>query len=479
MKRKAECPTCNVNLLTGGGGGGGYERNILANRHLESVVDLYREKVRGELRQSLVRLSELERKEQEQKQQEDSGDGEEEQKVAAVSSSKRARRSTANYKREYSSEDQEDGNDDEEAEGDGTMTLNTSSDVIGGTLLAAAPPPAAAAVSSYTTNAQQQQRKRKPPISYHNLKRPKLIQLLKSSNLPTNGTDSELQHRHSEYILLYNSQCDSAHPMSEQEVIATILKEEKGRKRERVEALKSGASRHEGYMKRLVESVTSRNNDDGENNVVTTGSKRLDGEMKNNFKEMIEKVKARKKGDDATKSSTGERKCVPSCIAAAAATVDAAENGSNALSSKARAKSDTVVAASVAGAVAANDIASAATAIAAPTMKATTSSSIRTTTTTTAASTATRTRQKSITNNIPKSKSTTPAKSRTTLKKQATLSTKPSSTTKVKSSGIWKCPTCTFENHKYITATAICEMCSMPRPEKENGRENEVIAIDC
>ena len=63
MKRKAECPVCNTNLLNGGSGSTNWEKAILPNRDLESKVDLYREGVRGELRRSLVRLDVLERRE--------------------------------------------------------------------------------------------------------------------------------------------------------------------------------------------------------------------------------------------------------------------------------------------------------------------------------------------------------------------------------------------------------------------------------
>ncbi|KAL7495145.1 hypothetical protein ACHAWT_006206 [Skeletonema menzelii] len=475
MKRKAECPTCNVVV----GQDGNFDKAILPNHHLENMVQLYKDNVRGELVRSLQRLDVLERKERMLKTEgDDDGEGEEEcgeQKQQAVSSVKRARRCTANYKREYSNE-----NSDDEEE-DATMTVNHSDDGGSSRIAATAstgaasalpcPPPATAAASKL------QQRKRKPTPSYNHLKRKDLIALLSKCNLPTTGTDAELKRRHEEYILLYNSQCDSQHPMSEQEVIATVLREEKGRKRVRVEDMKSGASQHGVYMKRLGESLASSaaaesNGNGGGGNVVvaTTGSKKVDGEMKHNFNSMIQKLKAKKKGGETSSSlaaaeSEGD---VPSCIAAAAAAVangSGGDGGNNA--SKPRAKSMGNASAS------ANTASAAAATVGATTMKATTSSSIGTITTTT-------TQPKSIIN-VSKQTSTTPAKksrcatTTTTTKKQATIS---SSATKKKPVGIWKCPVCTFENHKYTTANALCEMCNNSRPEKENT-SNEVISIDC
>ena len=448
MKRKAECPVCNTNLLTNGSGGN-WEKAILPNRDLESKVDLYREGVRGELRRSLVRLDVLERRERMRNSEQNGGNDDNEQKQPAaaeisMSSLKRARRSTANYKREYSSD--HDGN---EVDADETMT---SSDTNGASIYSqsiapkqdgrtaaasaaaasSVPQAAAASINNHNIQQHQPQRKRKPTISYHNLKRKQLLNLCTTENLPTTGTDTELKHRHSEYILLYNSQCDSQHPMSEREVVVTVMKEEKGRKRE---ARKT-----------------------------TTGSKKVNGEMERKFKEMIESVKARKNGGGVSDSSSeckeGGGVVVPSCIAAAAAAVvngSSGSNGNNASKPRAKSGNDvSVAAASTASAVAAGGDA--------PSMKAAAAASTSSRTTTT-------TPRKSITNNVQKK--ATPSKSRAS-KKQATIS----SAAKKKSCGIWKCQTCTFENHKYTTATALCEMCGTPRPEKENT-SNEVISIDC
>ncbi len=411
---------CNANLIGGGRASGDYEKAILPNRELENRVDLYKMRVREELRRSLVRLDILERRDRMNNQgcnnnnDEEQPQQQQQSSAAALSSAKRARRSTANYKREYSEQDDEE-----------TMTYNNNID-----------PP----------------RKRKPTISYHGLKRKKLIELCSNENLSTSGSDMELKNRHSEFILLYNSQCDSQHPMSAQDVAQMVMKEEQNRKREA-----------------KIESSTA----------VFGGSKqKVEGEMENTFKQMIERLKkARNKKDgdddanemktDTTNGGGGDDEgssSIPSCIVAATATATAAAlmNGStisgnfNAASSK--------PAVSTAAATAASSSAS--------------TSTIRSTA--------------AAINEDVKSKKTTPSKSRrsttTTTRgtsKQATISSSAkkkksssSSATTTTSGGVWKCLTCTFENHKFTRVNAICEMCSTPRPEKENT-SNEVIAIDC
>ena len=334
---------------------------------------------------------------------------------------------------------------------------------------ASVPPPAAAAASSATfhnnhIHQQAPPRKRKPTPNYHGLKHKQLLELCHSESIPTTGcsSDSELKHRHSEFIMLYNAECDSQHPLSAQEVIAEIMKQEKGRKREAKEALRNGTAQHTIYMKRLSESMSNSSSSGGEDGKkkVTTGSKKLDGEMDQKFKDMIEKVKARKNGeekvDDGDGGDENQGGVVPSCIAAATA-------ANNASKPRATRSSGVSVVAT------------------APSMK--------------AAASTTSFRTKSISTKDdddvkPKAKAT-PSKShrstatsttRALSKNQATLSSakkKQSSSFSSISAGPWKCNACTFENHKFKAANARCEMCDAPRPEKENTSNSEVIAIDC
>lgn len=71
---------------------------------------------------------------------------------------------------------------------------------------------------------------RKTPISYHGLKRKKLIELCSKEGLHTNGSDEELKKRHSDYITLYNSECDAEYPRSGGELVMEIRRRENGRK---------------------------------------------------------------------------------------------------------------------------------------------------------------------------------------------------------------------------------------------------------
>ena len=70
----------------------------------------------------------------------------------------------------------------------------------------------------------------KTVTNYHGLKRKKLVEICSKEGLPTNGTDEELKKRHSEFITLYNSECDSEHPRSVHELVKEIKKRESGRK---------------------------------------------------------------------------------------------------------------------------------------------------------------------------------------------------------------------------------------------------------
>jgi hypothetical protein len=71
---------------------------------------------------------------------------------------------------------------------------------------------------------------RKTLASYHGLKRKKLAELCSKEGLPTDGSDEELKKRHSEFITLYNSECDAAYPRSVSELVKEIKKREIGRK---------------------------------------------------------------------------------------------------------------------------------------------------------------------------------------------------------------------------------------------------------
>ena len=69
---------------------------------------------------------------------------------------------------------------------------------------------------------------RKTVLSYHSMKRKNLVELCNKEGLPTNGTDEELKKRHSEFITLYNSECDAEYPRSVSDLIKEIKKRESG-----------------------------------------------------------------------------------------------------------------------------------------------------------------------------------------------------------------------------------------------------------
>jgi len=63
MKRKADCPICNVEVKLPGtsSNSSGYEKAIIPNKHLSQQINLYKScGIRDEIRSSLVRLDILE-----------------------------------------------------------------------------------------------------------------------------------------------------------------------------------------------------------------------------------------------------------------------------------------------------------------------------------------------------------------------------------------------------------------------------------
>jgi hypothetical protein len=324
------------------------------------------------------------------------------------------------------------------------------------TLPAAASAPSVDHQHSQYHQQQQQQNQtlhtRKPTISYHGLKRKKLIELCQKEGLATYGSDHELKQRHADFIMLYNAQCDSQHPMSGKEVVDEIMKQEKCLKREAAEAFKNGSCQHSVYMKQLAENMSGGVEEGGRN--VTTGSKTVDKDMNAAYKSMIERLKARKQGE---KLSGGN---VPRCILdATAATNDITDD------SKPRAAETESGAGGGSGGGG-----GAAAAIA----TSSTSSAM-------SAAFANEDTQHISFPNDTKPK-TTPSKKSTlssSKKTRATASSSAKNPSVVAALGMWKCTACTFENHKYIVTNALCEMCNTPRPEKENTSNEVIDLIDC
>jgi hypothetical protein len=137
---------------------------------------------------------------------------------------------------------------------------------------------------------QQQQHvlKRKPTISYHNMNKKKLIDICQKEGLSTLGNETELRHRHSDYITLYNSECDSEHPRSVIELRTEIKNREMSIKRE---AEHAGPRQQHTLLQQLANSVEARNG--GSIDRLTTSNIAFDTKLNAKFAELIASVKMR------------------------------------------------------------------------------------------------------------------------------------------------------------------------------------------
>ncbi|KAF0975860.1 hypothetical protein FDP41_005187 [Naegleria fowleri] len=91
-----------------------------------------------------------------------------------------------------------------------------------------------------------------PSLCYSILKNNQLKEYLKKFNLPTNGTREQMIWRIKEYILRHNSNIDRAKPFSEEQIISSIVKEERER-----EQLKSKGTAHSFFSKTPKKKDTS------------------------------------------------------------------------------------------------------------------------------------------------------------------------------------------------------------------------------
>jgi len=249
MKRKADCPICNVEVKLPGStscNSSGYEKAIIPNKHLSQQVNLYKScGIRDEIRSSLVRLDILE---QEKRlsitkfdigggvgggmEEDELGNGKKKKRVGnedkSLRCSKRSRGQTASTaaaamkKSNDSSDDDdddikdEDYNDDDNGEGDEDYNDINNSKM-----------PASTSSTNQTTRTTNTKLKRKPPVSYHNMNKKKLIELCSKEGLDVTGNETQLKQRHSDFIILYNSECDSDHPRSIKELVKELRNREK------------------------------------------------------------------------------------------------------------------------------------------------------------------------------------------------------------------------------------------------------------
>mmetsp|Transcript_24518 Transcript_24518/g.52819 ORF Transcript_24518/g.52819 Transcript_24518/m.52819 type:complete len:491 (+) Transcript_24518:24-1496(+) len=277
MKRKADCPQCHGPVKVSGSHD--YEKGILPNKQLEQQVDIYK-LCRDPLREQLVRLDVLEKEKTLGILGNDDGTphggGRKRGKATTEQGgttrlSKRARSSrrvakNTNYSPSSSEADSDDGDGDYDDASNSKM-------------------PSMSLAKPQQLQQQQQQLKRKPTVSYHSMNKKKLVQLCQKEGLNTHGNDQELKQRHSGFITLYNSECDSEHPRSVKELVKEMKSKEMYIK---MEANKSGPRQQSKLMKNLGKSLDS-------NGRPTSGNEIFDAKLNNKFATMIAEVKKKKR----------------------------------------------------------------------------------------------------------------------------------------------------------------------------------------
>ena len=258
MKRKADCPQCQTTIRIP------YEKEIIPNRQLEQQIDVYR-KCRDPMRASLVRLDVLEKEKAITTSQKGTKRSAEEVMDSNGNDelngmSKRAQRAVA--RREvHTSLGTDVMEDDNESDGD---------------------------CNELPQQQQQHVLKRKPTISYHNMNKKKLIELCQREGLSTLGNETELRHRHSDYITLFNSECDSEHQRSVKELRTEIKNREMSIKRE---AGQAGPRQQHTLLQQLANSVEARNG--GSIDKLTTSNVAFDTKLNTKYAELIASVKKR------------------------------------------------------------------------------------------------------------------------------------------------------------------------------------------
>jgi len=235
MKRKADCPICNVEVKLPGtsSNSSGYEKAIIPNKHLSQQINLYKScGIRDEIRSSLVRLDILE---QEKRlgmfggvggMEDELGNGGSKKKKRdeedkSLRCSKRSRRQTTTStaaaammkSNDSSDDDDDDDNKDEDYNDDNGGGDEYYNDINNSKMPASS---SSSSTNQTTTNTKLQ---RKPPVSYHNMNKKKLIELCSKEGLDVTGNETQLKQRHSDFIILYNSECDSDFPRSVKELL--------------------------------------------------------------------------------------------------------------------------------------------------------------------------------------------------------------------------------------------------------------------
>lgn len=80
-------------------------------------------------------------------------------------------------------------------------------------------------------------------VIYKGKTRRQLVELCEAAGIGyTTGTDADLQRRHSDYITLYNAECDSLRPRSKEELLAVVVNRDLERRRQNASSSSSGST---------------------------------------------------------------------------------------------------------------------------------------------------------------------------------------------------------------------------------------------
>ncbi|KAL3798235.1 hypothetical protein ACHAW5_008316 [Stephanodiscus triporus] len=482
MKRKADCPHCHAAVRMPGSTD--YERGIVPDKQLEQRVDAYK-RCRDRLRERLVRLDVLEKERAlgmpTTREDDDGGAGAgrrpesrggRERGMARmdlgddIPSPKRARKATAQDV--YCSHADESGSDDDDDDDDGDYDDAPNSNVSHDRAAAErAPPP---------PPQQNQPLKRKATVSYHTMNRKKLVDICRGEGLSTHGNEAELKQRHSDYITLYNSECDSEHPRSVKELLNEIKSREISIKRE---AEQSGPKQQRVLIKHLADSLEAYNG--GSIGRLTTSNAAFDAKLNNKYAELIASVKKREGRSSSAKAR------VP------AVQNDSLERKSSSVDDEKSAireggEGQTAVTSSRQQTSGVSDLGGMDNEAVSPSISTDSDKTVEAPRKIREANhEETYSPSASIYNTTGKRassrKSTSSKKSDSHSAVAMTFAT--TSSARISSLGPWICNACTFENLRNITRNSRCEMCDTVRPKESEpdhhrkARDVEIVNIDC
>ncbi|XP_022791441.1 E3 ubiquitin-protein ligase RAD18-like isoform X2 [Stylophora pistillata] len=129
-----------------------------------------------------------------------------------------------------------------------------------------------------------QKRKPLPKLVYNVMSDKELLRRLKEWNLSTKGNRSTLIKRHQEFVMLYNSQCDSERPMTAAQIVREVEKNELTKEREAASVAEASTSHSIHFTK---------NQSEGEMDEIR---QEYLNQHKNEFDKLIADVQKRKKG---------------------------------------------------------------------------------------------------------------------------------------------------------------------------------------